>query len=139
MSSPAAILHSGLLLKKSKWLREWRPRAFALTASGELVYSQPAGPELGRVALRGASVTAPSGWLSSARDLEVRPAEGASLQLRAADADDRDTWVRHLVQAQVTGVLTCVIVCFANLTCKIFPHFEHSEGIAGVTRRRRTK
>ena len=133
MSSPAAILHSGLLLKKSKWLREWRPRAFALTASGELVYSEPAGRVLGRVALRGASVTAPSSWFSSAHDFDVRPAAGALLQLRAADADDRDTWMRHLVQAQVTGVLTCVIVCFVTLTCKIFPHSDHSEGISGIT------
>ena len=63
-----------------------------------------AGPELGRVALRGAAVTAPSSWFSSAHDFDVRPAEGQLLQLRAADSDDRDTWVRHLEQAQVTDL-----------------------------------
>jgi hypothetical protein len=81
-------------MKKSKWLRVWRPRAFALTASGELVYSHQ-GRELGRVALKSAAVTTPSSCCHSDREFVVRSA-GQVLTLRATDADERDTWVCKL-------------------------------------------
>ena len=73
----------------------WRRRSFELLSSGDFVFSEPGGRELGRVALKGAAVTTPSGWLSSDREFAVRGA-GQVLTLRATDADERDTWVRKL-------------------------------------------
>ena len=64
-------------------------------SSGELVYSEPGGRELGRVALKGAAVTAPSSCCSSDREFAVRGA-GQVLTLRATDADERDLWTRKL-------------------------------------------
>ena len=73
----------------------WRQRCFELLASGELVYSHQ-GRELGRVALKGAAVTTPSSCCHSEREFVVRSA-GQVLTLRAADADERDTWVRKVL------------------------------------------
>ena len=87
-------MHSGLLAKKSRWLKVWRQRCFELLASGELVYSHQ-GRELGRVALKGAAVTTPSSCCHSKREFVVRSA-GQVLTLRATDTDERDTWVRKL-------------------------------------------
>ena len=72
----------------------WRQRCFELLASGELVYSHQ-GRELGRVALKGAAVTTPSSCCHSDREFVVRSA-GQVLTLRAADADEREAWVRKL-------------------------------------------
>ena len=77
------------------WLKVWRRRSFELFSSGELVYSEPGGRELGRMALKGAAVTTPSGWFSSDREFAVRGA-GQVLTLRATDADERDLWTRKL-------------------------------------------
>ena len=71
-----------MLDKKSRWLKVWRRRSFELLSSGELVYSEPGGRELGRVALKGAIVTTPSG---RDREFEVRSA-GQVLTLRANGA-----------------------------------------------------
>ena len=84
-----------VLAKKSRWLKVWRRRSFELLSSCELVYSEPGGRELGRVALKGAAVTAPSGWFSSDREFAVRSA-GKVLTLRATDADERELWTRKL-------------------------------------------
>ena len=73
----------------------WRQRCFELLASGELVYSHQ-GRELGRVALKGVTVTTPSSCCHSEREFAVRAA-GQVLTLRAANADERDTWVRKLL------------------------------------------
>ena len=85
-----------VLAKKSRWLKVWRQRSFELLSSGELVYSEPGGRELGRVALKGAAVTTPSSCCSSDREFAVRGAWQV-LTLRATDADERDLWSRKLI------------------------------------------
>jgi len=87
------------MLKKCHWrfLSRQRPRVLEILSSGELRYSTRDGKELGRVSLKGASVQ-PS---RNDRDLVVTSAAGEVLQLRAADAEECDTWTRLLTQAQV--------------------------------------
>ena len=48
------------------------------------------------MALKGAAVTTPFSCCHSEREFVVRSA-GQVLTLRAADADERDTWVRKLL------------------------------------------
>ncbi len=78
------------------WLL-WRQRSFELLASGYLVYSEPGGRELGRVALKGASVTTPSSCCDNRREFVVRAA-GQVLTLRATDAGERYTWEHKLTR-----------------------------------------
>jgi len=89
-------------------------------ASGELVYSHQ-GRELGRVALKGAAVTTPSSCCHSDREFVVR-SDGQVLTLRAADAKERDTWVRKLLP--YTYLVRPYIICVCFLTrCFSYPRF----------------
>ena len=96
----------------------WEQRSFELLSSGELVYSEPGGRELGRVALKGAAVTTPSGWFSSDREFAVRGA-GQVLTLRAADADERDLWTRKLNAVAI--VVTTLKYLYFIQTTPILP------------------
>ena len=89
------------MLKKCHWrfLSSQRPRVLEILSSGELRYSTRGGRELGRVSLKGASVSVqPS---RNDRDLVLTSAAGEVLQLRAADAEECNIWTRLLTQAQV--------------------------------------
>ena len=92
----------------------WRLRSFELLSSGELVYSEPGGRELGRVALKGAAVTIPSSCCSSDREFAVR-GEGQVLTLRATDINERDLWTRKL-NAVAIVVTTLKYLTFSSHT-----------------------